>query len=149
MKTWKKTMVQGEFPIFMALGLQVGPFNVRWTGKRLTDSSVSVAYRTPQRVQDDSGHRTANGENPAKTDSKTETPNFCLWTLPQTLLMWPPSHARWAVSRHQVSELPLSVGKIDTEYASLHLTELKPKQNRLASKQNALVGNRTESRISR
>ena len=78
MKTWKKTMVQGEFPIFTALSLQVGPFNVRWTGKSLTDSSVSVAYRTPQRVQDDSGHWTENGENPEKRDSKIETPNFCL-----------------------------------------------------------------------
>lgn len=94
MKIWKKTTVPGEFPIFMALGLQVGPFSVRWTGKSLTDNSVSVAYRLPQRVQDNSGHWTANWENPEKRDSKIETPSFCLGTLPQTLLMWPLSHAR-------------------------------------------------------
>lgn len=78
MKTWKKTMVPGEFPIIMTLGLQVGPFNIRWTGQSLMDNSVSVAYRIPQRVQDDSGHWTANGEKAEKRDLKIETPDFCL-----------------------------------------------------------------------
>lgn len=47
-------MVLGEFPIFMALSLHVGPFNVRWTAKSLMENPGSVAYRIQKKVQDNS-----------------------------------------------------------------------------------------------